>query len=32
LSQEAKQSGKLWLKAITANVRNIFVEEINKGK
>jgi ribosomal protein L20 len=32
LSQEAKQSGKIWLKAITANVRNIFVEEINKGK
>ena len=30
LSHEGNQSGKKWLKSITENVRNIFVEEIRK--
>ena len=30
LSHEGNQSGKKWLKSITENVRNIFVEEISK--
>ncbi len=32
LSQEGKQSGKQWLKSIAENVRNVFAEEIKKGK
>ena len=32
LSQEGSESGKKWLKSITENVRNVFVEEIKKGK
>ena len=32
LSQEGNESGKQWLKSISENVRNVFVEEIKKGK